>query len=116
MVPYKVDMASDENIMPLYIYKNLFPRATIQQLAVTRNTNIKLKTYNQTTITQWGIGSVKSEHNNKHKMFNFFVVPGNEQALLGIPDVKIQNILTINCNTIGTEEVDMMKLQHKHTS
>ena len=39
-------------------------------------------------------------------MFNLFVVPGNWQALLGMPDIKILNILTIHCNTICTAEED----------
>ena len=28
IIPYKVDMGSDDNIMPLHLYKKLFPRAT----------------------------------------------------------------------------------------
>ena len=51
---YKVDTGSDGNIMPFYMYKQLFPRATVKQLAATKDTKIKLKTYNQTTITQLG--------------------------------------------------------------
>ena len=31
----------------------------------------------------------KNEHNNKHKMCNFIVVPGNRQALLGLPENEI---------------------------
>ena len=54
-VPYKVAMASDGNITPFYMYKKLFPRATVEQLVATKDTNFKLKTYNQTTITQLGI-------------------------------------------------------------
>ena len=30
--PYKVDTGSDGNIMPFYMYKKLFPRATADQL------------------------------------------------------------------------------------
>ena len=30
----------------------------------------------------------------------------NGQALLGIPDVILLNILTISCNTMGTERED----------
>ena len=45
-VPYKVDMGSNGNIIPLYIYKKLYPKATMEQLATIRNTNIKLKMYN----------------------------------------------------------------------
>ena len=39
-------------------------------------------------------------------MYDIFVVPGNEQALLGMPDIEILNIFTISCNTISTEEAD----------
>ena len=52
MVPYKGDMGSDGNIMPLYIYKKLFLRVTIEQLAATRDKYMKLKMYNQITVTQ----------------------------------------------------------------
>ena len=43
-VPYKVDTGSNGNIMPLSIYKKLFPRVSIEQLSGTRDTIIKLKT------------------------------------------------------------------------
>ena len=38
----------------------------------------------------------------------FFVVPGNGEALLGMLDIELLNILSINCSTIGTdkEEID----------
>ena len=60
-------MGSDGNIIPLYMHKKLFPRAAIEQLAATRDTNIKLKMCNQTTVTQLGICRVKIEYNNKQK-------------------------------------------------
>ena len=49
---------------------------------------------------------VKIEHNDKHKICNFFVVPGNGQALLGMPDIELLNILTISYHTVGTEKED----------
>ena len=33
-------------------------------------------------------------------MCKFFVVPGKGQALLGMPDIDMFNIININCNTI----------------
>ena len=39
-------------------------------------------------------------------MCNFFVVPGNGQALLGMQHIDILNILIVSCNTVGTEEAD----------
>ena len=36
IIPYKVDPGSDGNIMPLHIYKTLFPRITNVQLVATK--------------------------------------------------------------------------------
>ena len=35
LVPYKNDTGNDGNIMPLHVYKTLFPNATNEQLATT---------------------------------------------------------------------------------
>ena len=96
MVPYKVDTGSDGNIMPLHICKNCFLKITNEQLAATKNKNILLKTYNKTIITQLGTSMVEVEHKNNKKMFRFFVVPRNGQALLGMPDTDVLNIIKIN--------------------
>ena len=39
--------------------------------------------------------TVKIGHNNKHKICNFFVIPRNGQALLGMPDIEKLDIITI---------------------
>ena len=44
------------------------------------------------------------ENNNKCKKCIFFVVPGDGNALLGMPDIELLNIMQINCNTIGTKK------------
>ena len=51
IVPYKVDMGSNGNIVPLHLYKKLFPRATEEQLVAVKNENVQLKMYSKTTIT-----------------------------------------------------------------
>ena len=40
MVPYKIDRDNNANIMPLHIYKKLFPKITNEQLPATKNKNI----------------------------------------------------------------------------
>ena len=61
VISYKVDTGSHGTIMPLYLYKKVFPRVTIEQLAVTKNKNVQLKTYNKATITELGVCRVKLE-------------------------------------------------------
>ena len=41
IIPYKVDVGSVSNIMPLHIYKKLFHRATKEQLMATKNKNLQ---------------------------------------------------------------------------
>ena len=38
-------------------------------------------------------------------MCKFFLVQGNEQALLGMPDTDTLNIIHIHCNTIDTQKL-----------
>ena len=69
MVSYKIDTGSNSNIMPLHVYKKVFPNITNEQLAKTKNKNVPLKTYNKTAINQLGMCTVIVEHkNNKKKM------------------------------------------------
>ena len=46
------------------------------------------------------------EHNNKQKFCNFFVVLGSGKTVLGMLAIEILGIITINCNTIGTQETN----------
>ena len=50
--PYKIDMGSEDNIMPIYIFKKLFKDMTEEQLKRSIKGSIKLKTYNGTYIMQ----------------------------------------------------------------
>ena len=64
VVPYKVDMGSDRNIMPFNIFTKLFPRTTADKLAATKDVT-NLWTYNCATITQLGRCKVQIENNEK---------------------------------------------------
>ena len=74
MKPYKINTGCDENIMPIRILKILFPRAMKEQLG---RCKIEIEHYKQITC-------------------EFFVVPGNGQALLGISDIENLDVLSIN--------------------
>ena len=65
MVPYKVDMGSDGNIIPFQIFTKLFPSATKDQLVETKDVT-KLRIYNH-TVTQLGRDRVEIENNDKCK-------------------------------------------------
>ena len=54
IVPYKLDMGSEGNIMPWHIFKRLFKNITEAELKKTVKGHTILKMYNNTVITQLG--------------------------------------------------------------
>ena len=62
--------------------------------------NIKLQTYNGMHIMQLGTCAVLIKFKN---LKNFFVVLGNGQVLLGMPDTAALNIINLNIDSIQVE-------------
>ena len=73
-----------------------------------------LRTYNSTAITQFWRCSVVIENNNKCKNYIFFVVPGDGDAILGMADIELLNLLQINCNIIGTKKEEKGMTNNKN--
>ena len=64
----------------------------------------KKKTNNKITITELGTSAVEIEHKMITKYLSFFVVPRNGQALLGMPDIDVLNIIKVSIHSIGTKQ------------
>ena len=104
IIPYKIDTRSEGNIMPCHIFKRLFKNVTEGELKKTIKRHIKLRTYNKTVITQLDTSVVTINSKNIKKSCVFFVVPGNGQALLGMPDTAAHKIININIDSIQAVE------------
>ena len=70
-VPYKIDTSSEGNLMPLYIFKRLFKGMPEEQLKCSIKSNVKLRTYNGTHITQLGTCAVIIKFKNLKKNVYF---------------------------------------------
>ena len=103
VVPYKVDTGSEGNIMPLFIFKKLFKNTTEEKLQKSVKGHIRLRTYNKTNITQIGTCAVGIKFKNIKKRCVFFVVSGNSQVLLGMPDTAAHKLININIDSIQVE-------------
>ena len=71
-----------------------------EQLKRSVKGNIKLKTYNGMHIMQLGMCAVHIKLKNIKKRYVFLVAPGNGQALLGMPDTVVLNIINLNIDSI----------------
>ena len=68
-------------------------------------------------IEQLGIYTVKLRHKDKSMKCRFFLVYGEGPALLGMPDIKLLNILSIMCEVISKPpESRMFHSQTKDSS
>ena len=116
-VPYKIDTGSEGNTALLYIFQKLFANIGEDQLKRLVKGNIKLKTYNGTHIMQLGMCMVQIKLKNIMKRCTFFVVPGNGQALLGMPDTAPLILINLNIDSIQTlaAECKTNKKQETHT-
>ena len=103
-IQYKIDIGSDSNIMPWCIFKKLFPKVTEAELAKTINNHIKLKCIT-TVIAQLGMCVVFINYKDNKKKCEFFVVPGNGHALLGIADTAVLNIINVNIDSIEAASI-----------
>ena len=54
-------------------------------------------------IEQLGMCTATIKFKNFKKKCVFFVVPGNGQALLGMPDMAVLNIINLNIDSIQKE-------------
>ena len=115
IIPYKIDMGSEGNIMPLFMFKKLL-KITEEQLWKFRKGHIRLQTYNKTNITQLGTCVVVIKFKNIKKRCVFFVVPGNGQALLRMPDTAVLKLININIDSIqaGVAECKTNIVQEMH--
>ena len=73
--------------------------------------------YNGTHIMQLGTCAVQIKFRNVTEKCMFFVVPGNGQVLLGVPDTMALNLINLNIDSIQTltAECKTNKEQETHT-
>ena len=86
--------------MPFNIFSILFSQSTIAALYTTKN-SIILRTYNQSSIEQLGVCTVRLRSKNKTAICKFFVVQGEGLALIWMPDFELLVILKIICEVMG---------------
>ena len=86
-----------------------------EQLKKSMKSNIKIKTYNGTHITQLGTCAVLVKFKSLKRHCIFFVVPRNGQALLRIPDKTVKNIINLNVDSIQVEIAECKSNREQET-
>lgn len=98
-VKCKLDSGAQTNVMPLRVYKQLYPDNLNKNGNPTglNNTSIQLSAYGGSPIKQFGTFSVKSSHKNKQRYITFHVTDTGGLTMLGLNSCMDLGFLNLNC-------------------
>ena len=90
-VRFKLDSGAGANLLPIGMYKKLFPD---RKLNGTADKHIQLIATNKTRIKQLGTVRLRVHVGNKDKVCLFYVVPDKCRPIFGLPDLTSMRLLT----------------------
>ena len=105
MLKMKVDTGTQGNILPLRIYRNMFPEHVDDNGLPTGTTptQTKLTAYNGTPIVQHGVCSIKCSYGGKETNARFYVADVNGPAICGLPTSCELQLLELLCGISTTQ-------------
>ena len=105
MLKMKVDTGAQGNILPLRIYRNMFPEHVDDNgLPIgTTPTQTKLTAYNGTPIVQHGVCSIKCSYGGKETNARFYVADVNGPAICGLPTSCELQLVELHCGISTTQ-------------
>ena len=86
-------MGAGANLLPIGMYKKLFPD---RKLHGTADKRIQLIAANKTRIKQLGTVRLRVHVGNKDKVCLFYVVPDKCRPIFGLPDLTSMRLLTFD--------------------
>ena len=95
----KVDTGAQGNILPLRIYKNMFPDSVDEHGLPTGTapSQTKLTAYNGTQISQHGVCSIKCSFGDKETDAVFYVADVEGPAICGLPTCCQLQLVELHC-------------------
>ena len=99
MLKVKVDTGAQGNILPLRIYRNMFPHHLDDNglPTETKPTQTKLTAYNGTFIAQHGICSIQCSYDNRETEAEFYVTDVDGPAICGLPTSCKLKLVELHC-------------------
>ena len=101
----KVDTGAQGNILPLRIYRNMFPEHVDNNGLPTGTTptQTKLTAYNGTPIVQHGVCSIKCSYGGKETNARFYVADVNGPAICGLLTSCELQLVKLHCSISTTQ-------------
>ena len=110
----KVDTGAQGNILPLRIYRNMFPEHVDNNGLPTGTTptQTKLTAYNGTPIVQHGVCPIKCSYGGKETNAWFYFADVNGPAIRGLPTSCELQSVELHCG-ISTTEIPYPTIRNK---
>ena len=105
MLKVKVDTGAQGNILPLRIFRNMFPEHVDEHGLPTGTTptHTKLTAYNGTSIPQHGVCSIKCSYGDKKTNARFYVADVDGPAICGLPTSCELQLVEQRCGIYTTK-------------
>ena len=81
---FKLDSGACGNLLPLRLYKELFPHVTRQEMLRSIDHRIQLLSYNRKEIYQYGVCYLHVKSKNHVKLYKFYVVDSKFNPIIGV--------------------------------
>ena len=81
---FKLDSGTCGNLLPLRLYKELFPHVTRQDMLKSIDLRVQLLAYNKKEICQYGVHYLHVKSKNCVKLCKFYVVDSKFNPIIGV--------------------------------
>ena len=118
----KVDTGAEGNILPLRIYRRMFPRnldadGFPRADRVSKRPGVKLSAYNGGEIKQHGAVTLKCSYKNSGwSALEFYIAESDGPGILGLASCKHLDIVRLQCDDIGVNTATASQQQPKPAS
>ena len=99
----KIDTGAQGNILPLRIYRKMFPENISSSSDVPFSERVtqrktKITAYNKTQIKHYGTCSFYCKYGNQETTAEFYITEGSSPAILGLKSSRSLKMIELNCS------------------
>ena len=109
----KVDTGAQANILPLRLYRSMFPENISYdgkpKISALKKSMTTLTAYGGTPIPQFGTCEIKCSYKNNSTSATLYVTDVHSRAIIGLPTALDLHLITLNCSVEKSQETSPTK-------
>ena len=113
----KLDTGAQANILPLRLYRSMFPENIDYhgkpKITAVKKSTTTLTAYGGTPIPQFGTCDIECTYNNNSAIAMFYVTDVQSRAIIGLPTALELHLITLNCSVEKSQPLTQETLPTK---